>query len=108
MSSGFSETFRGDVKAWECDVVEHFTVAYYYEKFEAAGWRFLRDHGVDPSKARTTDCYTRYHAELRKGDLFHIETGLIETGFRPVIASCSIPRAGNSAPRWSRPWTVLH
>tara|TARA_R110001592_G_scaffold145743_5_gene369377 strand:- start:1539 stop:2348 length:810 start_codon:yes stop_codon:yes gene_type:complete len=86
MSSGFSETFRGDVKAWECDVVEHFTVAYYYEKFEAAGWRFLRDHGVDPSKARTTDCYTRYHAELRKGDLFHIETGLIETGFRPVIA----------------------
>jgi acyl-CoA thioesterase FadM len=86
MTSDFQETYRGDVKAWECDVVEHFTVAYYYEKFEAAAWRYLRESGVDPRTARTTDCYTRYHAELRKGDLFHIETGLIETGLRPVIA----------------------
>ncbi|UUX51293.1 thioesterase [Nisaea acidiphila] len=86
MSSDFEETFRGDVKAWECDVVEHFTVAYYYEKFEAAAWRFLRESGVDPREARTTDCYTRYHAELRKGDLFHIESALIQTGLRPVIA----------------------
>lgn len=86
MTSRFAETFRGDVKAWECDVVEHFTVAYYYEKFEAAAWRYLRDNGIDPARTRTTDCYTRYHAELRKGDLFHIETGLIETGLRPVIA----------------------
>jgi acyl-CoA thioesterase FadM len=86
MISGFSETFRGDVKAWECDVVEHFTVAFYYEAFEAAGWRFLRDLGVDPGKARTTDCYTRYLAELRKGDLFRIESGLVETGSRPIIA----------------------
>ena len=86
MISGFSETFRGDVKAWECDVVEHFTVAFYYEKFEAAGWRFLRDLGVDPGTVRTTDCYTRYLAELRKGDLFHIESGLVEPGPRPIIA----------------------
>lgn len=86
MTSEFQETYRGDVKAWECDVVEHFTVAYYYEKFEAAAWRFLRENGADPRAARTTDCYTRYHAELRKGDIFHIESGLIKTGFRPVIA----------------------
>ena len=86
MISAFSETFRGDVKAWECDVVEHFTVAFYYEKFEAAGWRFLRSLDVDPAKVRTTDYYTRYLAELRKGDLFHIESGLIETGPRPIIS----------------------
>lgn len=86
MDKGFSETYRGDVKAWECDVVEHFTVAYYYEKFESAAWRYLVEHGADPRAARTVDCYTRYNHELRKGDLYHIESALIRTGFRPVIA----------------------
>ena len=33
--SGYVETFRGDVRPWEVDSTEHFTVAYYYEKFEA-------------------------------------------------------------------------
>ena len=41
---------------------------------------------VSIRKARTTDCYTRYLAELRKGDLFHIGSGLVETGSRPIIA----------------------
>ena len=31
---GYSETFRGDVAPWEVDATEHFTVAFYYEKFE--------------------------------------------------------------------------
>ena len=26
--NGWSETYRGMVKAWECDAFEHFTVAY--------------------------------------------------------------------------------
>ncbi len=38
--NGYSETFRGDVSPWEVDSTEHFTVAYYYEKFEAATFRW--------------------------------------------------------------------
>ena len=83
---GYSETFRGDVAPWEVDATEHFTVAYYYEKFEAATWRFLRERGVDPAAARTVDALTHYKAELRDRDIFRIETALIKGGEAPVIA----------------------
>ena len=25
------ETYRGVVNAWECDIVQHLTIAYYFE-----------------------------------------------------------------------------
>ena len=84
--SGYIETFRGDVRPWEVDATEHFTVAYYYEKFEAATWRFLQQAGVSPSAARTLETLTHYKAELRDRDIFRIETALITGGNRPTIA----------------------
>lgn len=86
MNDGYFETWRGDVKPWECDVVEHFTVAYYYEKFEAANWRLLGELGANPASCRVVDAYTRYQSELRAGDLFHIESALISGGDNPVVA----------------------
>ncbi|WPZ36644.1 thioesterase family protein [Thalassobaculum sp. OXR-137] len=68
----FHETFRSAVPPWECDIVEHFTVAYYYEKFRAAGDRALLGLGVLAKEARTTACYTRYKKELRAGDSYRI------------------------------------
>ncbi len=84
--NGYSETFRGDVHAWEVDATEHFTVAYYYEKFEGATWRFLRQAGVDPAAARTVAALTHYKAELRDRDIYRIETALITGGETPTIA----------------------
>lgn len=84
--NGYSETFRGDVSPWEVDATEHFTVAYYYEKFEAATWRFLRQAGVDPAAAHTVDALTHYKAELRDRDIYKVETALIAAGETPVIA----------------------
>lgn len=84
--NGYSETFRGDVSPWEVDATEHFTVAYYYEKFEAATWRFLRQAGVDPATARTTEALTHYKAELRDRDIYKVETALISGGETPTIA----------------------
>jgi acyl-CoA thioesterase FadM len=84
--NGYSETFRGDVTPWEVDATEHFTVAYYYEKFEAATWRFLHQSGVDPATARTTEALTHYKNELRDRDVYRIETALINDGDAPTIA----------------------
>ena len=39
LPEGYTETFRSDVPPWEVDIVEHFTVAYYYEKFMTAHGR---------------------------------------------------------------------
>ena len=84
--SGYVETFLGDVRAWEVDATEHFTVAYYYEKFEAAAWRFLYHAGADPFAARTLETLTHYKAELRDRDIYRIESALIAGGNTPTIA----------------------
>ncbi|MDE0943764.1 MAG: thioesterase family protein [Alphaproteobacteria bacterium] len=86
MATGYSETFRGDVAPWEVDATEHFTVAYYYEKFEGATWRFLQQLGVDAAAARTTRALTHYKAELRNRDIYRVETALIDAGATPTIA----------------------
>ena len=84
--SQFVETFRGDVRPWEVDATEHFTVAYYYEKFESASWRFLHQAGAEPLAARTVEALTHYKAELRDRDIYRIESALIANGRKPIIA----------------------
>ncbi len=81
---GWLETYRGVVNAWECDVVDHFTVAYYYDRFSDATLNMLagvglgQDYMADTRQAlATVDCHTRYLAELRAGDTLHIESGVI-------------------------------
>lgn len=78
------ETNRGTVFAWEVDNVGHFTVAYWFDRFEDAGLGFLDALGLgaDALRARgqacvTTDCHVRYLRELRVSDVFHVVTGVI-------------------------------
>ena len=84
--TNYIETYRGDVSPWEVDSTEHFTVAYYYEKFEAATWRFLKHAGVSPDSCRTTEALTHYKAELRNRDIYRIESACIQNGDHSRIA----------------------
>ena len=71
------ETYRGVVNAWECDIVEHFTIAYYFERFADATRNFLELVGegetlgpaVGADKSRL---YTTFTRELRAGAGFHM------------------------------------
>lgn len=70
-------TFMGAVPPWECDAVDHFTVAFYFQKLDSATVAALQAAGVDatsPSAPRMRHCRTRFVAELRKGDVYRIET----------------------------------
>ena len=70
-------SYQSTVPPWECDIVEHFTVAYYYEKLDFATAVALSVAGLDPTDTNApvmTQCLTSYSAELRKGDIYHIET----------------------------------
>ena len=42
-------------------------MAYYYEKFAAAGDRALIALGQDPAATHSVDWHTRYQRELRAG-----------------------------------------
>ncbi|MYE80790.1 MAG: hypothetical protein F4X36_02900 [Gammaproteobacteria bacterium] len=70
-------TFMSTVPPWECDAVEHFTVGYYFQKLEYATASALAACGLDatdPDAPRMTRCQVRFDAELRKGDIYRIET----------------------------------
>jgi acyl-CoA thioesterase FadM len=81
------ETYRGAVQRWEIDTVDHFTVAFYFDRFAHASLNGLDALGLGagvPGRARrrwaTVDCYVRYLHELRAGDVLHILSGVIEAG----------------------------
>lgn len=75
------ETYRGAAAPWECDVTEHFTIAYYFERLEEAErnladllgtGELLRAGGF----ARRLD--VRFARELRAGSSFHIDGAALE------------------------------
>jgi acyl-CoA thioester hydrolase len=79
------ETYRGTVYRWEVDNVDHFTVAYYFERFEDATLALLHVLGLDAVTLAVTgqacvtrDCHVRYLRELRMGDILHIRSGVID------------------------------
>jgi acyl-CoA thioesterase FadM len=82
------ETYRGAVAPWECDVTEHFTIAYYFDRIavaeaalaEALGLLDLVRAGGFPRRYDV-----RFARELRAGSGFHVESapiGLDEAGLR--------------------------
>ena len=76
------QTYSGWVRAWECDTTEHFTVAYYYQRFSQATHRLLLEMGWNFKEQRfpaSKDCYTRFLQELNQGDSFEIRSGMIES-----------------------------
>jgi acyl-CoA thioester hydrolase len=82
--AGWRETYRGTVARWEVDTVEHFTVAFYIDRFEHATLTLLDSLGLGPAYARregracvTVDGYVRYQRELRAGDILHIRSAVI-------------------------------
>ena len=82
--NGLSETYRGMVKAWECDAFEHFTVAYYFERIADAIFNLHDEVDAGPTHMRedrrglaTVATVGRFESELLEGDLHHVESGFI-------------------------------
>jgi acyl-CoA thioesterase FadM len=74
------ETYRCVVAAWECDVMGHLTIAYYFDRFADAAFALIErlDTSVPPGAAwRSSDLLVRYRQELRAGDGLFIRSGVI-------------------------------
>jgi acyl-CoA thioesterase FadM len=81
------ETYRGAVNRWEVDNVDHFTVAFYFARFEDATLAVLTAVGLDPVSlagtgraAAPVECLVTYHRELRVADILHIQSGIASSG----------------------------
>jgi acyl-CoA thioesterase FadM len=76
----WTETYRGAVPPWQCDVTEHFTIAYYFDRLEEAEANLAEAIGLDglaqrADIARRIDA--RFARELREGASFHIESAVL-------------------------------
>ena len=70
---GWTETWRGIVAPWECDITEHFTIDYYFDRLADATSTITESLGLDgaaQSTGRRLD--VRFVRELRAGASFHI------------------------------------
>jgi acyl-CoA thioesterase FadM len=78
------ETYRGVVNPWECDVVQHFNITFYFDRFADASRNFLdlvgvsngRDAGMRNGSTRGV---ATFQHELRAGAGFHILTAVTRT-----------------------------
>ncbi len=70
------ETHRSMVKAWECDSFGHFTVAYYFDRIADAS-ATARETLAVPEGWAPAEYLARFASELRAGEAFHIESGVI-------------------------------
>ena len=90
------DTYRGVVSAWECDIVEHFTIAYYFEKFSDATRNFVDLIGMGGSLGPAVGCgpsrlVATFQHELRAGAAFHmisavtgVSAGAVQLGHQVV------------------------
>src|SRR5712691_10194730 len=83
----WSETYRGTVPPWECDVTEHFTIAYYFDRLEEGGRNFAEILGLGEllrGGGFTRRLDVRFARELRAGSSFHIESAAlaVDAGLR--------------------------
>jgi acyl-CoA thioesterase FadM len=82
----WTETYRGTVAPWECDVTEHFTIACYFDRVDQVAASFADAVGVadclrNSGFARRFNL--RFTRELRAGDSFHVESAAI--GLDPTL-----------------------
>ena len=74
--TNWSETYRGTVPPWECDVTEHFTIAFYFDRLDEAERNLADILGLGDllrggGFVRRLD--VRFARELRAGSSFHID-----------------------------------
>src|ERR1700688_2401145 len=79
--TNWNETYRGTVPPWECDVTEHFTIAYYFDRLEEAERNLAETFGLGEllrGGGFTRHLDVRFARELRAGSSFHVESVALE------------------------------
>jgi acyl-CoA thioester hydrolase len=81
--SEWSETYRGSVAPWECDMTEHFTIGYYFDRLGRAELEIGEALGLGEVRRAALAARrfaVRFMRELKAGASFHIESALLGHG----------------------------
>jgi acyl-CoA thioesterase FadM len=80
LMTNWTETYRGAVPPWQCDVTEHFTIAYYFDRLEEAEANLAEDLGLGDLSRRgdlPRRLDVRFARELHAGSSFHVESAAL-------------------------------
>ncbi|MBV8492196.1 MAG: hypothetical protein JO162_01810 [Alphaproteobacteria bacterium] len=110
--SNWIETYRGTVPPWECDVTEHFTIAYYFARLEEAEPNLAEALGLGERLRaggfeRRLD--VRFARELRAGSSFQVEGAVLglDDGLR--LGHRFVDSANGETVTWiDERWDVSH
>lgn len=106
-AENWTETYRGAVPPWQCDVTEHFTVAYYFDRVEEADANLSEALGF---RGRPRQINARFARELRAGASFHIESAFLgptDSGMR--LGHRVVDSANNEVVTWfDETWDLSH
>jgi acyl-CoA thioesterase FadM len=104
VSAGWLDTYRGTVHRWELDNVDHFTVAFYFTRFDDAALALRDALGLGPEalaragrRCATESCHVRYRRELRAGDLLHVRSGVIDVAEHGLVLAHELIDSGDGA-----------
>jgi len=78
--TNWTETYRGAVPPWQCDVTEHFTIGYYFDRVEEAEANLADELGLGDLSRRgdlPRRLDARFVRELRAGSSFHVESAAL-------------------------------
>jgi acyl-CoA thioesterase FadM len=80
MMTNWIEAYRGAVPPWQCDVTEHFTIAFYFDRLEEAEANLADELGLSDLSHRgdvPRRINARFVRELRAGASFHVESAAL-------------------------------
>jgi acyl-CoA thioesterase FadM len=101
--ANWTETYRGTVPPWQCDLTEHFTVACYFDRLEEAEATLAEDLGLGTLPHRSDlprRIIGRFERELRAGAGFHVESAVIDTESGLRFGHRFINSAGGEVVTW--------
>ena len=96
--TALAETYRSVVAAWECDVMGHLTIAYYFDRFGDAALSLIERlaPGLPPGAAwRSSRLLVRYQKELRAGDGIAIRSGIIAEEAGGIVVGHELANTGD-------------
>src|SRR5271166_1722668 len=90
------ETCRSVVSPWECDITEHFTIAYYFDRLADATSMMAGSLGFERApQSAGRRCDVRFVRELRAGASFHILSAPIALDERSLRLGHQFLDSGN-------------
>jgi len=101
--TNWSETYRGTVPPWECDVTEHFTIAYYFDRLEEGERNLAETLGLGEllrGGGFTRHLDVRFARELRAGSSFHIESAALAVDEGLRLGHCFVDSANGETVTW--------